>query len=421
MDLRIGFCEVVVTPPIGTGMAGYAARASVSQGIHDDLHTRAVALQWDSSAVILTSVDVLGIDSKLRKDIVEKISGWIDIPAGNVVIASTHTHSGPCLQGIFSEVDQAYLGFLKSSVAGAAKAALENALPVESLLCSRGRCGEVVVNRRKPFDGPVDPSVNLLKLISEKSSVALINFTCHPVVMGHNNLQISADYPGALTRYYSDISGSRSLFLNGSSANINPLTPNTDIRKVYDRSVGTFEEVDWMGSILAFEALKSERLGKRERIREVSYKSKKVYLSLQKIPGIDEARGRLEEVEERLGGRKDVESMFEIYYARASYLAAKRLKNLGSLEVRISSLLINDTALVFLPSEVFVEHQLFIKENSPFKNTIVVGYADDYFGYIPTAEAFDEGGYEVTFPTTILRRGEGEKLASEAVKLLESL
>lgn len=55
------------------------------------------------------------------------------------------------------------------------------------------------------------------------------------------------------------------------------------------------------------------------------------------------------------------------------------------------SSVIDSTAIVILPSEVLVEIGLKIKEGSPFKNTLVAGYCNGYFGYIPTERDYEEG------------------------------
>jgi hypothetical protein len=66
----------------------------------------------------------------------------------------------------------------------------------------------------------------------------------------------------------------------------------------------------------------------------------------------------------------------------------------NGLETRIGALRIGEAAFVFLPGEPFVEIALAIREASPWKFTAVIGYADDYIGYIPTDRAFRNGGYE---------------------------
>jgi hypothetical protein len=65
------------------------------------------------------------------------------------------------------------------------------------------------------------------------------------------------------------------------------------------------------------------------------------------------------------------------------------------METEIGALRIGRAAWVFLPGEPFVEIALAIRSDSPFEFTAVVGYAEDYIGYIPTDRAFRNGGYEI--------------------------
>ncbi len=55
---------------------------------------------------------------------------------------------------------------------------------------------------------------------------------------------------------------------------------------------------------------------------------------------------------------------------------------------------INDTIIWSAPVEMFCEIALDIRERSPFSHTFYFGYTNGWFGYLPTAKAFDEGGYE---------------------------
>jgi hypothetical protein len=64
------------------------------------------------------------------------------------------------------------------------------------------------------------------------------------------------------------------------------------------------------------------------------------------------------------------------------------------LRTRVGALRIGDAVFVTLPGEPFIEIALAIQDASPCKFTAVLGYADDYIGYIPTDRAFRNGGYE---------------------------
>lgn len=77
------------------------------------------------------------------------------------------------------------------------------------------------------------------------------------------------------------------------------------------------------------------------------------------------------------------------------------------------------TAIVTLPGEIFVEHGLAIKKNSPFANTMVIELANASVGYIPTRLAFTQGDYEAI--NSRLAPGWGEKMVEETIVLLNEL
>ena len=79
----------------------------------------------------------------------------------------------------------------------------------------------------------------------------------------------------------------------------------------------------------------------------------------------------------------------------------------------------NNTAIVTLPGEFFVEYGLMIKNLSPFANTIIVEMANNGVNYVPTKKAFSQGGYEVE--NSRLAPGGGETLAEAAIQMLKEL
>ena len=89
-----------------------------------------------------------------------------------------------------------------------------------------------------------------------------------------------------------------------------------------------------------------------------------------------------------------------------------------SLEVQALRL-DSDTAIAFLPSEVFVELGLSLKKASPFPNTLVSELANDLCYYVPGRKSFIEGGYEVV--NSWLAPGGGELLIDAALELLKEL
>ena len=66
------------------------------------------------------------------------------------------------------------------------------------------------------------------------------------------------------------------------------------------------------------------------------------------------------------------------------------------VEAELQAWRIGDLAVVTAPAEIFTENGAHVKQNSPFSDTFFVGYTNGSIGYVPTHEAYPEGGYEVT-------------------------
>jgi hypothetical protein len=65
-------------------------------------------------------------------------------------------------------------------------------------------------------------------------------------------------------------------------------------------------------------------------------------------------------------------------------------------ETLVQAMRVGDAVFLALPGEVFTEIGLAIKHRSACEGLLVSAYANDtQIGYLPTAAAFPEGGYEV--------------------------
>jgi hypothetical protein len=84
------------------------------------------------------------------------------------------------------------------------------------------------------------------------------------------------------------------------------------------------------------------------------------------------------------------------------------------VRIPVRFLRINDSVLWASPVELFCEIAIRIRNESPFQHTFFLGYTNGWLGYLPTAEAFREGGYEPrTSPfTEKVERDFGEAVAA---------
>lgn len=408
--MRIGFAKVAVTPPVGIMLEGYGDRLESSRCIYDDLYVKCISFEIDSDRhVSIVSADLIGVPYSVYIDIKDKIKKLGNI---EVFLGVTHSHASPA-----PVTDDLYRDYFVKSVVGCIKASINNVKDVSQIVVGRGFLPQVVYNRRKPLGGAVDPEVVALDL----GVVSIVNFTAHPVILGPDNLCISSDYPGAVERFLRYLSGKEAVYLNGCCGNINPYTFSTDLSKPYDRRGGKYYEVERYGKVIALEALKSLELGEKIDLSRcaIDYRTALVELKLRK-----EIVEFIEKIDiDKLGDelrKHGIEQ--DILKLRVAKMLINEIKGLRILPTPVAVLKICDSiAMVFLPAEVFVEHQLYIKSRSPFKHTIVSCYFNSYWMYIPTIEAFSEGGYEVEVPISIIEPGEGEKLREKMIELLAKL
>ncbi len=108
-ESRAGAASVVITPPLGTSLAGYLVDRK-AEGVHDDLYANALVVDDGSGPLALLSLDLVAISSATAQGIREAIQKETGIQPDRVLIAATHTHTGPATISVFgSEADEEYL------------------------------------------------------------------------------------------------------------------------------------------------------------------------------------------------------------------------------------------------------------------------------------------------------------------------
>ncbi len=89
----------------------------------------------------------------------------------------------------------------------------------------------------------------------------------------------------------------------------------------------------------------------------------------------------------------------------------------------VASILINQQiALISMPGEPFLEFQTRWREQCPVAHCLFAGYANGYFGYLPTIRAAAEGGYGASDDETWIEPGAGERMLNLAtIRIYELL
>jgi neutral ceramidase len=409
--LKAGFSKVCISPPIGAPLAGFAAREGVSAGIHDDLYTRALVISNESVAFALVSVDLLALPSEFVKRLRTAIQSKTGIHGDAVMIASTHTHAGPVTIRTFfnpeESVDAAYMNFLATAIEESVSNAWRDRFPAK-VGVGKGRVEGVGVNRRSADQRPIDEQVGIIKVddSSGRNRAVLINYSCHPTVLGPDNLLVTGDFPNFAVAEIERSLGpdSMAMFVNGTQGNIS-MGHSSELSAIGVITPGrTFERAAELGQLLAEATLVELPSIVTTEAPALSALTIPINLPLKDYPPLAEAKKSLTEAEEALERlsaegappEKIMPAKTQRLYASITNFYARETQDLpnGNLPIELQGFRVGEAAFVAIPGEVFVEIGLALKRRLRHP-TFVFGIANGYIGYVPTSEAYEVGGYEV--------------------------
>ncbi len=442
-EFRSGAAQTVITPPPGTGMAGYY-HFRAADGVLDDLHARALVMDDGTTRAAMITLDLIGSPRDLVDAIREEVEKASGIPRAQVMISATHAHTGPELGDplrlstktgappVAPDSPQAtYFRGLPALIASSVTAAAKS-LTLVTVTAISGECTGLTYCRRFYLrdgttawnPGKLNPNVMLATALPDEQLHAIFfkpphhqnqhapslavyaNFSMHPDTVGGTSF--SADYPGVLAKLMASYHGPGcvTLFGNGACGNLNHL----DVQ--WPRAQGGMAETHRIGTLLTaalFRAEKSQPLSPQGPLR---VKSLTIPVELAPVSKEEEELAR-ETV--RRNSEGDRRSFMELVRAnRALDIAARAGKPLP-MEVQVISLG-KEIAWVSFPGEVFTELGLALKKRSPFARTMIVTLANGNWGYVPDRRSYAEGAYEVE--SARVPPGTGELLVEEAVRLL---
>jgi hypothetical protein len=402
---RAGVGEEKITPPMGSAMAGFSARKGGAQGVHDDLHVRALVVESGGAGIALVTADLVGVGKQLTGEIRAEASRRTGIPAERILISATHTHSGPV-------VDAAYGRFFTGAAVAAIEQAWRSRQPALIGAGAATHRGWVGMNRRRLEAGfsPVDKQIPILKVCDASGKVLAVvfNYSCHPACLGPDSLLISADWPyftgeRIRAKLGSDV---RVLFFQGTEGNVNTgysAGLSAIGVPIPTRNLGYAQEV---GEVLADAILArlpeiatepDGVLGARRSEVKLEY-----YLPMSPADAeaaLERARAEVKRLEAAGAPVVQVQAA-RVNQAFAGYARDRTARNLkaGGREyaAEIQAFRIGDAGFAGFPGEFFVEIGLEVKRRSPLATTFCLGLANESIGYVPVAEAYPEGGYEVS-------------------------
>lgn len=403
-DLQAGVSTVNITPPVGISMCGFGSRDNPAQAIHDDLYARVLVLQTEATSLVIVTADVISFAPDLVTRIRQDITTQTQIPGEHVLLNGSHSHSGPTVMSFrcMGVRDTIYEDVMCRKIVGAVKMAIQNLQPAQ---ISHGRAPvRIAYNRRENRDGrivlghhptgPEAPWVDVLRVndLSGEPFGLLYATASHPVNL--HGLNISAEFPGYAAQ-----------FIQHNQPNITPLFAQACCGDINCAPKGdTFEAVQALGTRLGAAALTACLDATPITHNTLQVQTTTIPLAQIK-PNIDEATHALEKAQSELEQARQDKTITPYYLQQRyegfvgwaeDYLKMAQLSgDVPTQAFEIQTFQIGNVALVAYPGEMFVDYQLTLDQESPFDHTMTVAYSNGCIGYVPTADAYPQGGYEI--------------------------
>ena len=402
-----GAAQRVINPEPGHNLTGYGD-VYPNEGVHDDLTVTALYLHDSRSFAFLLNYDLHGLNADFNARVRKAISEKTGVPADHVILACTHTHSGP-------EAADYYVRLFKKEtyrpeyneklLQWSADAAVDAKANAEecTLFYNSAQAAENM-NRRYSFpdrrfqyipqnkqlrglsDEYLDRELGIIafrkKGTLNRYKAVITVYGAHPLCVGNSSLLATADYQGALRRTVEEtFAGCCCLAMTGAAGDQHPLLPESGFAMA--RNMGTrLGELAIARCYDAIEPNYDTQL--RLEYRGITLPAKDAY-----------SNNLLPEARER------------------GNLPILNPKNVKSHAVDIALLGIGPILLVGMPGEIVAEIAAMIRWSSPFLKTYIMMQSTDNMGYIATPNHFLWGGYEPSM--SLFAQRAGEKLVQEVV------
>lgn len=439
---QAAFAEADITPPLGGSMPGYFKDRQAT-GVLDPLKAKVLYLRRRNDSVALVACDLIGMGAQMVGRIrtrVRTLAQERSLPSPSQVwVHCSHTHTGgmvPRLDTFTSDTEEIYPNFYEGKVdetwvtsvvdrtADAVLRAVAEASAESRLSLHEGREDTVAHYRRffmkdgkvrtnpgrnnpevvKPA-GEIDPRVHTLRF--EKNRILAVFYGLHPDCVG--GAQYSADYPHHLTEALRDKLGKdwRVIYLNTCCGNINHI----DVKNLAQRSGP--DESKRIGQALAAAVEGSLAKGETLKVDRLSADSTRVKCQLRR-PKPEEVI----EAEDRLATNRNPFEFNGLFAPAALVLA--RTKDREHF-AEIAALRLGSFGMAAVPGEYFVELGREIEAGSPFRPTRTLGLTNGSLGYIPTREAYAQGGYEAGYRSARYVPENGHNWANAAKRMLQQM
>jgi len=381
-EFQAGISTIAITPEAHKDVVDTLQGGPKTVGdISDPLYAKALVLSDGHSRIGMISLDLMYIPPVTFKELLAGLREKIAFE--QIFLSITHSHSGYVGNNDYGALSGKLVAALKAAEAklqnvkiGATEGTLDEVYN-RIIRHSVGKAEMLWTNPERKSNRNIDQSVGVinLKKLNGETLVNIVNYNAHPVVtMDLNNVVISADYPGQMARSLKQIGEGETLFFLGAAGDANPYFADT--------------------KPIALALDKSRELG-----------AKLATVVANSIRNIQDYQ---------------TQGRFSFNNVRYS-LAPKNSSKMDAVPAEVNTLLLTkDIALASFSGEFFNQFGLTVKQQSPVKNTLFLGYTNGSIGYVPTEKDLQFGGYGAEKNDMWLEVGTGEMQVKAAIESLKN-
>lgn len=432
---QVGYSRVEITPdlpiPLNTG--------TLLTSVKEPLYATCVAVHDGKNTALLISLDVKNVPDDEDEAIKYRLKVATKVPEKNIMINAMHNHSAPCV-GIpgGDPAIQKWTAKVYSYVVTAAKEAIADLSDAEIYMGVAKTTNYAFVRRYIHEDGsfssihyrnasktPIvkhetdaDDNAQIIRMVrADKKDVILTNWQAHAAhAITIMPTTVSADYVHYIREGIEKKDDDALVaFFCGASGNI-----NTTVRiQELNVTLGHYKRV---GELVAEAIVK--QLDNLERIQEGKiYSDTTTYIADAREVSADYVKKAKEIQASGAEGSDAYNKLLDKYGFKSSY-EVNRAISLGDAQGTTSKLLLGaisfgDLSFISVPYEMFDTNGMEVKDGSPFEMTFILTMAGGCSGYVPSALAVKNGGYEVY--QSHFRYGTAEEAVAEYLKMLNDL
>jgi neutral ceramidase len=409
--LIAGAASADITPKDSQFLFGYPHVRRYSTGVHDPLLSSALFLADGKTPLLMIANDVIYVGKESTRRVRKQIERETGVPAANIMITATHTHSGPLTVDTLSnegdpavpKTDPNYVERFENGVVQAGIEAYRNARPAEiGFAAADGSC--VGGNRHDPA-GPSIPEMPVVAVRDRaggKFMALMLVCSMHPTVLHEDSTLLSGDFPAMARQYL------QKCFLGMDCPIVHHTGPCGNQSPRHVTRANTFEEAERLGHALGQSVANAIRSMDFSQVVSLTAARAFVELPRRSFPSVAHARELVESAIERLNtlhrasaDHREVRTAECDWFGSEETLALADAAAAGRVDAgaaavmpaEIQIMCIGPWSFVGWPGEIFVEFPLMLKASHP--NCRVISMANgELQGYLVTEEAMQKKWYE---------------------------